>query len=378
MLKRPTNEPHRIQQLGLLSEWGYDSIKCLSSPKTFKNIQLKDTMPNDKNSLKNRKIQDRALLKTAKHVLKIESDAVASLANRLGKDFPKVVHALNDGKGRLIITGMGKSGLIGQKIAATMSSVGLPAVYMHAAEAIHGDLGLISPNDIIIALSNSGETEEIIRLLPTLKRLNCTLIAMTGNLKSTLASRSDFVLDVGVKKEAGGNGLLPTSSTTATMAMGDALVIAYLELHGFKNEVFALNHPGGSLGRRMLTTIGDLIHIGKQVPIVHENSDVSAIISEMTQKRLGVTLVADKKKQLKGIITDGDLRRMIEQKKDISKIRARDLSNNFPKWLEKDNLATKAVQLMEEYSITSLVVSANGKKIDGIIHLHDLLKAGII
>ena len=151
MLKRPTNEPHRIQRLGLLSEWGYDSIKCLSSPKAFKNIQLKDTMPDDKNSLKNRKIQDRALLKTAKHVLKIESDAVASLANRLGKDFPKVVHALNDGKGRLIITGMGKSGLIGQKIAATMSSVGLPAVYMHAAEAIHGDLGLISQNDIIIA-----------------------------------------------------------------------------------------------------------------------------------------------------------------------------------------------------------------------------------
>ena len=335
-------------------------------------------MINDKSILKSREIQDRALLKTAKRVLKIESDSVAALAGRLGADFPKTVHALSDGKGRLIITGMGKSGLIGQKIAATMSSVGLPTNYIHAAEAIHGALGLISQNDTIIALSNSGETEEIIKLLPALKRLNCTLIAITGNLKSTLALRSDFVLDVGVKKEAGGNGLLPTSSTTAMVAMGDALVVAYLELHGFKDEVFALNHPGGSLGRKMLTTIGDLMHTGEQVPIVYENSGLSVIISEMTQKRLGVTLITNKKKQLKGIITDGDLRRMIEDKKDISKIRALDLSKSFPKWLEQNNLATKAVQLMEEYSITSLVVSANGKKIDGIIHLQDLLKAGII
>ncbi len=335
-------------------------------------------MAKDKSILKRREIQDRAILKAAKRVLKIESDAVASLAKRLGPSFLNSVHALDDENSRLIITGMGKSGLIGQKIAATMSSVGLSAVYMHAAEAIHGDLGLISKKDIIIALSNSGETEEIIKLLPTLKRLNCTLIAITGNLKSTLALRSDYVLDVGVKQEAGGNGLLPTSSTTAMVAMGDALVIAYLELHGFKDEVFAHNHPGGSLGKKMLTTIGDLMHTGERVPIVYENSDLPTIISEMTQKRLGVTLIVDKKKQLKGIITDGDLRRMIEHKKDVSKIRARDLSNSFPKWLEQNNLATKAVQLMEKHSITSLVVSKNGKKIDGIIHLHDLLKASVI
>jgi len=335
-------------------------------------------MAKDKSILKRREIQDRAILKAAKRVLKIESDAVASLAKRLGPSFLNSVHALGDENSRLIITGMGKSGLIGQKIAATMSSVGLSAVYMHAAEAIHGDLGLISKKDIIIALSNSGETEEIIKLLPTLKRLNCTLIAITGNLKSTLALRSDYVLDVGVKQEAGGNGLLPTSSTTAMVAMGDALVIAYLELHGFKDEVFAHNHPGGSLGKKMLTTIGDLMHTEEQVPIVYENSDLPTIISEMTQKRLGVTLIVDKKKQLKGIITDGDLRRMIEHEKDVSKIRARDLSNSFPKWLEQNNLATKAVQLMEKHSITSLVVSKNGKKIDGIIHLHDLLKASVI
>ncbi|MBT6602093.1 MAG: KpsF/GutQ family sugar-phosphate isomerase [Nitrospina sp.] len=335
-------------------------------------------MSNDKSILKRRKIQDRAILKTAKHVLKIESDAVAALSKRLGADFPKIVHALRDGKERLIVTGMGKSGLIGQKIAASMSSVGLTAIYMHAAEAIHGDLGLISKNDIIIALSNSGETEEIIRLLPALKRLNCKLIAITGNIKSTLALRSDFILDVGVKKEAGGNGLLPTSSTTAMLAMGDAIVVSYLELNGFKDEVFAQNHPGGSIGRKMLTIIEDLMHTGEQIPVVYEDSDLPTIISEMTQKRLGVTLIVDKKKHLKGIITDGDLRRMIEHKKDVSKVRARDLTNSFPKYLEQTNLATEAVQLMEKNSITSLVVSSNGKKIDGIIHLHDLLKAGII
>ena len=331
-----------------------------------------------KNKSKNKTAQNRALLKTAKRVLKIESDAVAALANRLGADFPNVVNALSDRKGRLIITGMGKSGLIGQKIAATMSSVGLPAVFMHAAEAIHGDLGLIAHNDVVIAISNSGETEEIIKLLPTLNRLKCTIVAMVGKLKSTLAIRSDFVLDIGVKQEAGGNGLVPTASTTATLAMGDALVIAYLELRGFKEENFALNHPGGSLGRKMLTTIDDLMHRGDQIPMVNENSGISIIISEITKKRLGVTLITDKKNQLKGIITDGDLRRMIEHKKDISKVRARELSKSLPKCIKKDDLATKAVQLMEEYSITSLVVSENGKKIEGIIHLHDLLKAGIV
>ena len=331
-----------------------------------------------KNKSKNKNAQNRALLKTAKRVLKIESDAVAALANRLGADFPNVVNALSDRKGRLIITGMGKSGLIGQKIAATMSSVGLPAVFMHAAEAIHGDLGLIAHNDVVIAISNSGETEEIINLLPTLNRLKCTIVAMVGNLKSTLAIRSDFVLDIGVKQEAGGNGLVPTASTTATLAMGDALVIAYLELRGFKEENFALNHPGGSLGRKMLTTIDDLMHRGDQIPMVNENSGISIIISEITKKRLGVTLITDKKNQLKGIITDGDLRRMIEHKKDISIICARELSKSLPKCIKKDDLATKAVQLMEEYSITSLVVSENGKKIEGIIHLHDLLKAGIV
>jgi|TARA_Y100000310_G_C20579990_1_gene762483 arabinose-5-phosphate isomerase len=318
-----------------------------------------------------------SLIETAKRVFKIESDAVAALADRLGSDFSEAVHVLDRKEGRLFVTGMGKSGLIGKKIAATMSSVGLPAVFVHAAEGIHGDLGLVSRNDRVIAISNSGETEEILKLLPTLNRLKCTLITMTGNLQSTLANRSDYVLDVGVKEEAGGNGLIPTSSTTATLAMGDALVIAYLHLCGFREEDFALNHPGGSLGRKMLTTVEDLMHVGNEIPMVYENADIATIISEMTRKRLGATLVTDKNKTLKGVITDGDLRRMIEEKKDLSKVKASDLMGIQPKWIKKDEVATKAIQLMEEYSITSLVVSEDGKKVTGVIHLHDLLKAGI-
>jgi arabinose-5-phosphate isomerase len=318
-----------------------------------------------------------SLIETAKRVFKIESDAVAALAARLGSDFSEAVHVLDRKEGRLFVTGMGKSGLIGKKIAATMSSVGLPAVFVHAAEGIHGDLGLVSRNDRVIAISNSGETEEILRLLPTLRRLKCTLISMTGNLQSTLANRSDYVLDVGVKEEAGGNGLIPTSSTTATLAMGDALVVAYLHLCGFHEEDFALNHPGGSLGRKMLTTVEDLMHVGNAIPMVYENADISTTLSEMMNKRVGVTLVTDKNKILKGIITDGDLRRMIVRKKDLLKVKASDLMGTHPKWIKKDELAAKAIQLMEEYAISSLAVSEDGKKVDGIIHLQDLLKAGI-
>ena len=325
---------------------------------------------------------NNSLIESAKRVFKIESDAVAALADRVGSDFSEAVHALDRKEGRLFVTGMGKSGLIGKKIAATMSSVGLPAVFVHAAEGIHGDLGLVSRNDRVIAISNSGETEEILKLLPTLSRLKCTLITMTGNLQSTLATRSDYVLDIGVKEEAGGNGLIPTASTTATLAMGDALVIAYLHLRGFREEDFALNHPGGSLGRKMLTTVEDLMHAGSEVPMVYENADITTILSEMMHQRIvgkayGTTLVTNKKKLLKGIITDGDLRRMIVKKKDLSKVKASDLMGTQPRWIKKDELAAKAIRLMEEYAISSLAVSEDGKKVTGIIHLHDLLKAGI-
>ncbi|MEE9258946.1 MAG: KpsF/GutQ family sugar-phosphate isomerase [Nitrospinaceae bacterium] len=321
---------------------------------------------------------NQLVIETAKRVLKTESESVADLIGRIDETFVEVVHLLAAGKGRVVIVGMGKSGMIGKKIAGTFSSIGLPTLFLHAAEGSHGDMGMISKGDIVIALSNSGETEEIVKLLPSFNRLKCTLIALTGNTGSTLAKRSDYVLDISVKEEACLKGLVPTSSTTAALAMGDALAMAFLEVHGFREEDFAQNHPGGSLGKKLLWTVGDLMHAGDDIPKVGEDTGITDLLKEMSEKRLGMTTVVDKKGNLTGIITDGDLRRMIERKKDVHDVKARDLMSGMPKIIKKDNLAAKAVQVMEEHSITSLVVSDDKKSVDGIIHLHDLLKAGIV
>jgi arabinose-5-phosphate isomerase len=319
----------------------------------------------------------QSLIESAKRVLKIESDAVAGLIERIDDRFAKVVQALDQCQGHVVVTGMGKSGLIGQKIAATFSSIGVPSVFLHAAEASHGDVGILSRGDVVIAISNSGETEEIVKLLPTLNRIKCSLIAMTGNPASTLAKRCDHLLNISVQEEACSIGLIPTSSTTAALAMGDALAMAILDLRGFREEDFALNHPGGSLGRKLLMTVSDLMHVGDEIPTVLEDANIYNVIKEMSQKRLGTTLVIAQNGDLKGIITDGDLRRLIENKKDISATVAGDLMGTSPRYIKKDRLAQKAVQIMEENTITSLVVSEDGKKIEGILHLQDLLKAGI-
>jgi len=331
-----------------------------------------------KTSSQNPAQQTRSLIERAKQVLKIESDAVADLMGRIDETFAQIVRELDRCQGHVVVTGMGKSGLIGHKIAATFSSIGLPAVFLHAAEASHGDVGIITRGDIVLAISNSGETEEIVRLLPTLNRLKCKLVGMTGNLGSTLAKRSDHVLNTGVKEEACNMGLVPTASTTAALAMGDALAMALLDLRGFREEDFAVNHPGGSLGRKLLMTVNDLMHIGDDIPKVAENANIFAVIKEISQKRLGATLVVDGNGDLKGVITDGDLRRLIERQKDISQTIASEFMGLHPKSIKKDNLAEKAVQIMEEHSITSLVVTEDNKKIEGIIHLQDLLKAGIV
>ena len=330
-----------------------------------------------KASAQNTSEKTGSLIESAKRVLKIESESVAGLIDRIGDGFAKVVYALDQCQGHVVVTGMGKSGLIGQKIAATFSSIGLPSVFLHAAEASHGDVGVLSRGDIVIAISNSGETEEIVKLLPTLNRIKCQLVAMTGNPASTLAKRCDHLLDISIKEEACSMGLIPTASTTAALAMGDALAMAVLDLRGFREEDFALNHPGGSLGRKLLMTVGDLMHVGDEVPRVLEDANIYDVIKEMSQKRLGTTLVVAQNGDLKGIITDGDLRRLIEKKKDISTTVAGDLMGTSPKSIQKDHLAQKAVQIMEEHSITSLVVSEDGKRIEGILHLQDLLKAGI-
>ncbi|NIQ03015.1 MAG: KpsF/GutQ family sugar-phosphate isomerase [Nitrospinaceae bacterium] len=317
------------------------------------------------------------IIEAGKRVLRIESESISDLIPRIDQTFVDVVALLDDCPGHLVVMGIGKSGLVGQKIAATFSSIGLPAVFLHAAEASHGDLGIIGKEDIILAISNSGETEEMVKLLPVINRRKCTLVAMTGKADSTLAKRAHYVLNIGVKEEACPVNLVPTASTTATIAMGDTLAMGLLEKRGFKPESFALNHPGGSLGRKLLVTVEDLTHAGDTIPTVRESADIYAVLTEMSRKRLGCTLVVDAAGVMRGIITDGDLRRLMESKRDISTIKAADLMSANPKTVQKDDMATKALQIMEEYSITCLVVSDDGKQIDGMVHLHDLLRSGI-
>jgi arabinose-5-phosphate isomerase len=326
------------------------------------------------------KIQDeqtRLIIETGRKVLNIESQAIAGLESRIDSQFAEIVRHLNQCE-HLVITGVGKSGLIGKKISSTFASIGLPSLFLHAAEASHGDLGMISKGDTVIAISNSGETEEVVKLLPVFNRIHCTLVGMTGNINSSLAKRSDYVLDISVKEEACSMDLVPTASTTATLAMGDALAMAFMELRGVQEEDFALNHPGGSLGRKLLTLVDDLMHFGEDIPKVKENADIYQVLKEISQKRLGTTLVVGDQDQLLGIITDGDLRRLIENKKDISQIHAKDMMASRPKTILKDTLAAKAVRIMQDHSITSLVVVNDTQKIEGIIHLHDILKAGVV
>ena len=314
-----------------------------------------------------------------RRVLDIEARAIAALVSRLDQRFVDAVELLYRCGGKVIVSGMGKSGLIGQKIAATLASTGTPAFFVHPAEGIHGDLGMLARKDAVIAISNSGETEELIKLLPYVKRLDIPVIAMTGRAQSTLAKNSEVVLDVSVAEEACPLGLAPTASTTATLAMGDAIAIALLERRGFKEEDFAQFHPGGSLGRRLLTKVRDLMHHGAAVPKVSADASARDAILEMTSKKLGMTTVVDAQGRLAGVVTDGDLRRFLERGGDVGKSRARDLvTATNPKSIGPDDLAARAVQIMERYAITSLVVLDQAGAIQGVIHLHDLLRAGVV
>lgn len=313
-----------------------------------------------------------------KRVLEIEARAIAGLIARLDQRFTAAVDLLYACGGKVVVSGMGKSGLIGQKIAATLASTGTPAFFLHPAEGIHGDLGMLARHDALLALSNSGETEELLKLLPFVKRLNISVIALTGRVQSTLAKNSDVVLDVSVSEEACPMGLAPTASTTAALAMGDALAIALLQKRGFKEDDFAQFHPGGSLGRRLLLKVRDLMHHGAAIPTVPEQATAREAILEMTGKKLGMTTVVDKTGRLLGIITDGDLRRILEKGVDLAKAKAGELASKNPKSIGPDELAARAVQIMEQYAITSLVVIEKEGRLAGVIHLHDLLKSGIV
>lgn len=321
-----------------------------------------------------------AIYDTARRVLKIEADAVSALADRIDGNFSKAVEMILDCQGRVVITGMGKSGLICQKVAATMASTGTPAFFLHPAEGIHGDLGMLMKGDVVIAVSNSGETEELTRILPVIKRMGLPLIAMSGNQGSTLARAGDVFLDISIREEACPLGLAPTASTTATLAMGDALAVALLVQRGFKDEDFALFHPGGALGKRLLLRVEDLMHSGGDIPMVGMETPLKEALFEITSKKLGITGVAGAGGELAGVFTDGDLRRSIEQGFDVLNLPIGELMNHNPKRILRTNLAAKALQKMEQYSITSLFVfeSEEGGKPVGIIHLHDLLKAGVV
>jgi arabinose-5-phosphate isomerase len=318
------------------------------------------------------------MLNHAKKVLKIEADAITALIERVGDGFVKSVELILACKGRVVVTGMGKSGLIGKKIAATLASTGTPALFLHPAEGIHGDLGMVTRGDIIIAISNSGSTEEIVKLLPVFKRLSVPVIAMTGGLKSQLAKSADAVIDVGVAEEACPLGLAPTASTTAALAMGDAVAITLLEARGFKEEDFACFHPGGALGRRLILKVEDLMHTGDAVPRVKVGAGMREALFEITSKKLGITSVVDDTGKLFGVITDGDLRRYLEKSVDLFEMTAGELASRNPKTITRDSLAAKAVALMEQYSITSLLILDEMGRPEGIIHLHDLLRAGVV
>jgi len=319
------------------------------------------------------------LLGLAARVLESEARAIQSLVPRLNDQFLRALDLLVGCKGRVVVTGMGKSGIIGKKISATLASTGTPALFLHPAEGIHGDLGMVSASDVVIALSNSGETDELVKILPMIKRLKAPLICLTGNIASTLAKYSDVVLDVTVTEEAGPLDVVPTSSTTAAMAMGDALAVALMEKRGFKAEDFAMLHPGGALGRRLLLRVEDAMHVGDAIPRVRPATPMKDVILEMTSKKLGCTTVCGADGRLAGIVTDGDLRRLLQKKPDHAfALTAADIMTAKPKTIARDALAAKAVQVMEEHSILVLVVIDRKQQVEGILHLHDLLKLGVV
>ena len=320
------------------------------------------------------------ILKRAAEVLRVESDGLLALVDRLDESFVRAVELLRSCHGKVVVTGLGKSGLVCHKIAATLASTGTPAFFLHSGDGVHGDLGMVMKGDVVLALSNSGETEEILKLLPHFKLHGLKLIVMTGNPDSSLAEAGDVVLNVRVK-EACPLGLAPTASTTAALAMGDALAVVLLEEKGFKEEDFAMRHPGGILGRKLLLRVDDLMHRGERLPLVRHDTPVQDALFEITSKRLGVTGVIDAEGRLIGVVTDGDLRRGLQAHGDkILGKRTDELMTSDPKTIGKDVLAARALTEMEDNSprpITCLFVLDGGRKPVGIIHLHDILKTGI-
>lgn len=311
-------------------------------------------------------------------VLKTEADAVSALIDRVDESFTRACEIFLNCEGRIVVIGMGKSGHVGGKIAATLASTGSPAFFVHPGEASHGDLGMITSKDVVLALSNSGETGEILTILPIIKRLAVPLVSMTGNPNSTLASKADVNINVSVETEACPLDLAPTASTTATLAMGDALAIALLQARGFTEEDFARSHPGGSLGRRLLLMIEDIMHKGNGVPSVGEDATISEALMEITRKSLGMTAIIDQEGMIIGIYTDGDLRRTLDKGVDVHNTPISEVMTRGCKVVREDMLAAEALQIMDEYKINALLVEDQSHRLVGALNMHDLLRAGVV
>jgi arabinose-5-phosphate isomerase len=316
------------------------------------------------------------ILSVARQTIQLEADSLLEMLPYLDDSFEKTVRTIYESPGRLVVSGIGKSAIIAQKIVATLNSTGTPSLYMHAADAIHGDLGMIQSNDIVMLISRSGNSPEIKVLLPLVKNFGNTIIGMVGNLQSFLAQQCDLVLNTTVSQEACPNNLAPTSSTTAQMVMGDALAVCLMNMRGFTNEDFARFHPGGSLGRQLYLQVKDLL-ANNEVPQVAPNAPLRLVIGEMTKKRLGATAVVNDDGSLYGVITDGDLRRMLEKSEDLQTVQAQDICTRHPKTIAPHSLAVQALDILRRYDITQLVVVENNKYV-GLVHLHDLIKEGLI
>jgi arabinose-5-phosphate isomerase len=317
-------------------------------------------------------------LALAVQTFEIEARALLGLRERQGEGFARAVQSILESSGRVVVTGIGKSGHVARKIAATLASTGTPAFFVHPAEASHGDLGMVTEGDVVLALSNSGEVDELTALLPALKRLNITLIAMTGKPQSTLATHADIVLSSAVDQEACPLNLAPTASTTAQMALGDALAVALLDARGFREEDFARSHPGGALGRKLLTHVRDLMRSGDAVPRVGPDTGFTDMMREVTRKGMGATAVVDEAQQVVGIFTDGDLRRLIESGEDLRALKAREVMHPGPKLVREDALAVEAAEVMEQHRITSVLVIDADRKLVGALNTNDLMRAKVI
>lgn len=323
-------------------------------------------------------VPDHNYLEMAREALQIEADAVRSLSAKLNEHFEQAAQSILDCKGRVILVGVGKSGLIAKKIAATFASTGTPSFFVHATEASHGDLGMITADDVVLALSNSGQTEELIEILPAIRRRGAKIVSITGNLQSALARQSDYVLDGSVDKEACPLNLAPTASTTAALALGDALAVVVLKARGFSEEDFALSHPGGSLGRKLLTHVHDIMRTGDRIPMVQPSTPLSQAILEITRKGLGMTAIVGAEQQLLGIFTDGDLRRLIEQGQDLRGLLVSEVMNRQPKCMAPEKLAVEAVRMMELTHINQVLVTNEHNQVVGALNFHDLIDAKVV